>query len=195
METRRRANIVMVAIIAVIAVAGIALALGMKAPENEVLGTEFRTTPIEDTYLATEDPAGTCTITILCDTILNNLDALDPAKEPYVPTDGVILPLTTVEFSEGETVFEVLQRVCTAAGIQLEYSWTPLYDSYYIEGINHLYEFDCGAESGWMYRMNDAYPNYGCSSYILKQGDAITWRYTCVGLGEDIGAERMDKDA
>lgn len=33
----------------------------------------------------------------------------------------------------GETVFEVLQRVCEYAGIQLEYSWTPMYDSYYIQ--------------------------------------------------------------
>lgn len=130
-----------------------------------------------------------CTITILCDTILNNMDDLTAGKEAYVPANGVILDTSTVEFTEGETVFEVLQRVCEYAGIQLEYSWTPMYDSYYIQGINNLYEFDCGAQSGWMYKVNGWFPNYGCSKYTLEDGDDIVWCFTCKGLGADVGAE------
>ena len=65
---------------------------------------------------------------------------------------------------------------------QLEYSYTPMYGSYYVEGINHLYEFDCGSQSGWMYKVNGWFPNYGCSSYKLKDGDAIVWSYTCTGM-------------
>lgn len=141
----------------------------------------------EPTTEATE-PAMTCTITIRCDTILDNWDMLDPAKAGFVPADGVILYTKTVEFAEGETVFDVLDRVCRAYGIQLEYSWTPMYNSYYIEGINNLYEFDCGSESGWMYKVNGWFPNYGCSSYALSDGDSIVWCYTCVGLGTDVGA-------
>ena len=83
---------------------------------------------------------------------------------------------------------DVLKKVCTAADIQLEYSWTPAYDSGYIEGINHLYEFDCGKESGWMYKVNDWFPNYGCSSYKVENGDNIVWCYTCNGYGEDVGS-------
>lgn len=128
-----------------------------------------------------------CTITIRCDTILDNLDNLDAGKEAYVPSNGVILATSSVEFEDGETVFDVLNRVCDYAGIQLEYSWTPLYSSYYIEGINNLYEFDCGNESGWMYKVNGWFPNYGCSSYTLKDGDDIVWCYTCNGLGADVG--------
>ena len=130
-----------------------------------------------------------CTITILCDTILDNMDNLTAGKEAYVPSNGVILDTSTVEFSEGETVFEVLQRVCDYAGIQLEYSWTPMYDSYYIQGINNLYEFDCGSQSGWMYKVNGWFPNYGCSKYTLEDGDDIVWCFTCNGLGADVGAE------
>ena len=89
------------------------------------------------------------------------MDALDPAKAGFVPADGVILYPMTVEFQDGETVFDVLKRVCNTLGIQLEYSWTPMYDSYYIEGIHNLYEFDCGSESGWMYKVNGWFPNYG----------------------------------
>lgn len=134
-------------------------------------------------------PAGTCTIEIRCDTILNNMGNLTAGKEGYVPSSGTILGTTQVTFYEGETVFDVLQRVCSSAGIQLEYSWTPIYDSYYIEGINHLYEFDCGEESGWMYKVNGWFPNYGCSSYDLTDGDTIVWCYTCVGLGADVGGQ------
>lgn len=134
----------------------------------------------------------TCTITIRCDTILDNTDNLDPAKAPYVPDDGVILREVTVEFEEGETVFDVLNRVCREYDIPIEYSWTPMYDSYYIEGINNLYEFDCGNESGWMYKVNGWFPNYGCSSYYLTGGETIVWCYTCNGLGKDVGAERWE---
>ena len=129
----------------------------------------------------------TCTITIRCDTILDNMENLTAGKEAYVPANGCILSTSTVEFEEGETVFDVLERVCSYAGIQLEYSWTPMYNSYYIEGINHLYEFDCGNESGWMYKVNGWFPNYGCSSYTLQGGDTIVWCYTCNGLGADVG--------
>ena len=128
-----------------------------------------------------------CTIKIVCDTILDNMSDLEPGKEGYVPSSGTILGTTSVTFYEGETVFEVLKRVCDSAGIQLEYAWTPMYDSYYIEGINHLYEFDCGSGSGWMYKVNGWFPNYGCSSYYLEDGDTIVWCYTCNGLGADVG--------
>lgn len=134
-------------------------------------------------------PAGSCTIEIRCDTILNNMGNLTAGKEGYVPSSGTIFGTTQVTFYEGETVFNVLQRVCSSAGIQLEYSWTPIYDSYYIEGINHLYEFDCGEESGWMYKVNGWFPNYGCSSYTLADGDTIVWCYTCNGLGADVGGQ------
>lgn len=128
-----------------------------------------------------------CTILISCDTILSNMDQCDTAKISIVPTDGVILSATTVSFSEGETVFDVLQRTCRNKGISLEFSYTPLYGSYYIEGISNLYEFDVGPESGWMYKVNGWFPNYGCSEYTLEDGDSISWVYTCNGLGADVG--------
>ena len=134
-----------------------------------------------------ENTAKYCTIEIRCDTILNNMDHLTPGLEGYVPSNGTILAASKVAFTEGETVFDVLKRTCNTLGIQIEYSYTPIYESYYIEGINHLYEFDCGNESGWMYKVNGWFPNYGCSSYTVKEGDVIVWCYTCNGLGADVG--------
>lgn len=128
----------------------------------------------------------TCTFSIECSTILNNLSMLDPDKLEMVPSDGTILPATTVTFYEGESVYDVLQRVCRDNGIHMEASWTPIYNSAYVEGIHNLYEFDCGSLSGWMYRVDGWYPNYGCSRYQLKNGEVVEWRYTC-DLGLDVG--------
>lgn len=130
----------------------------------------------------------TCTFSIECSTILNNLADLDPDKLELVPVSGMILAPTKVTFYEGESVFDVLQRVCKENDIHLESSWTPIYNSAYVEGIHNLYEFDCGALSGWMYRVDGWYPNYGCSRYQLKDGEKIEWRYTC-DLGKDVGCD------
>lgn len=132
----------------------------------------------------------TCTFSIECSTILNNLNQLDPDKLEMVPSGGMILSQTTVTFYEGESVFDVLQRLCKEKGIHMESSWTPIYNSAYIEGIHNLYEFDCGELSGWMYRVNGWYPNYGCSRYQLKDGDVVEWRYTC-DLGNDVGGKNL----
>lgn len=193
MKKKTIANLIMVLVIALIVAIGALVAWFLQSGEECVYGSQFHRVEIPDNRLVTnEDTENLCTITIRCDTIFDNSQMLEEAKAPYVPEDGEILPVTTVEFTPGETVFDVLQQVCEAADLQIEYSWTPLYDSYYVEGINHLYEFDCGFESGWMYKVNGWFPNYGCSAYELQGGEEIVWSYTCVGLGADLGAERMD---
>ena len=128
----------------------------------------------------------TCTISISCSTILSNMDQCKEPKKEYVPDNGVILSTTTVTFTEGESVFDVLQRVCCDNGIQMEASRSPKYNSAYVEGIANLYEFDVGEGSGWMYKVNGWFPNYGCSRYQLKDGDVVCWEYTC-DLGADVG--------
>lgn len=193
MKKKTVANLIMVLTILLIVAVGALAAWFLIEPEEILYGSEFHQVEIPNDRLVTnEDTQNLCTITIRCDTVFDNVDALEKAKAPYVPESGVVLPVTTVEFTTGETVFQVLQRVCKAAQLQLEYSWTPIYDSYYIEGINHLYEFDCGPESGWMYKVNGRFPNYGCSAYELQGGEEIVWVYTCEGLGADVGAERMN---
>lgn len=133
-------------------------------------------------------PAQICTIEVRCDTILDNMGDLAPGKSSCVPGNGVILAASTVRFAQGDTVLDVLKAASSATGLQLEYSYTPGYGSYYVEGINNLYEFDCGNESGWMYKVNGWFPNYGCSEYQVRDGDVIVWCYTCKGYGADLGA-------
>ena len=132
----------------------------------------------------------TCTISISCSTILNNMGECAKEKQELVPSDGWMLEPVEVRFSDGESVFDVLLRVCREQKLHMEYSDTPLYNSAYIEGIGNLYEFDVGPLSGWMYKVNDWFPNYGCSNYALKDGDVIQWVYTC-DLGADVGDNSM----
>lgn len=132
----------------------------------------------------------TCIFSIECTAILNNLDDLNPEKLELIPSDGIILEQVEVEFFDGESVFDVLQRVCQENGIHLESEWTPIYNSAYIKGINNLYEKDCGKLSGWQYRVNGWYPNYGCSRYKLTDGAKVDFRFSC-DLGKDIGNDWM----
>ena len=144
----------------------------------------------EKSDVKTNNKAKTCTISISCATLLNKMDEIPKEKQEFVPADGLILAPSEVEFEEGESVHDVLKRVCKAAGIHMESSYTPVYDSAYVEGINQLYEFDAGEQSGWMYKVNGWFPNYGCSRYEVSDGDVIEWVYTC-DLGNDVGDNSM----
>lgn len=140
------------------------------------------TTPKPDKPIKKYD--NTCTFVIECKTILDNKDKLKKGLEKYVPDDAVIFS-RTVGFDSGESVYDILRRICDENSIQMEASYTPAFSSYYVEGINNLYEFDCGQGSGWMYSVNGVFPNYGCSSYKPANNDKIAFRYTCE-LGYDL---------
>ncbi len=148
---------------------------------------EGKPKPVEPQDAVITDKKMTASLSVRCDTLLNNMDKLNPEKVELVPKDGVIFPTTQVTFYEGESVFNVLQREMKKNKIHMAFKNTPMYNSAYIQGINNLYEFDGGNLSGWTYRVNGWFPNYGCSRYQLKQGDVIEWLYTC-DLGRDVGA-------
>ena len=147
---------------------------------------EGKPIPIEPQDAVISDKELTCTLSVRCDTILQNIGWLDNEKVDIVPKDGVIFAEKTVTFYEGESVFNLLLREMKRNKIHMEFENTPIYNSAYIEGIANLYEFDCGELSGWMYKVNDWFPNYGCSRYQLKAGDRVEWVYTC-DLGVDVG--------
>lgn len=130
----------------------------------------------------------TCTVSISCASIRENLDECDPEKLDLIPEDGWLLEPVSVSFADGESAFDVLRRVCREYRIQMEFTQSPVYETAYIEGIGNLYEFDVGNLSGWMYKVNGWFPNYGCSQYTLKDGDTVEWVYTC-DLGSDVGGE------
>ncbi len=142
-----------------------------------------------DRSLQTGLNVGTVTLTIRCDTVLEDEERLRNLKETGVPIpeDGVILEQTSYKLQEGESVFDLLQRAVRENRIQLEFQGADMngYGSAYIQGIHYLYEFACGELSGWTYTVNGEFPGYGCSQYMLKDGDEVAWLYTC-DLGHDL---------
>ncbi len=151
--------------------------------------TKIPTAPFAEETKAPEpqespEPALSCTLSVRCDTILNNLNRLKPEKRGLVTNDGIILSARTVTFSDGESVFDLLTRELKNNKIHIEFNKTAN-GSAYIEGINNIYEFDCGDLSGWQYKVNEKVPGVSCSDYYLNQGDIVEWVYTC-DFGNDI---------
>ncbi len=123
--------------------------------------------------------APSCTLSVRCDSVLSNIDMLKNGKAEIIPDDGILYAEQSVTIHEGDSVFDVLHRELKNNNIHLEFVETPMYNSVYIEGIGNLYEFDCGNFSGWLYKVNDVQPTYGCSQYIVQNGDKIEFIYSC----------------
>ena len=162
-------------------------------------GTEIQS--VDEYYLTHIDDikkdSKTVTLSIRCDTILDNYQDLEPQlrTEKYVPKDGIILKPTVYVLREGDTVFDILDRAVRKNKIQMEYQGADKnsYGSVYVKGIHYLYEFSCGPLSGWMYRVDGVFPNYGCSKYKLHDKQNIEWIYTC-NLGKDVGCEWVEEE-
>ncbi|MDR3214724.1 MAG: DUF4430 domain-containing protein [Bacilli bacterium] len=118
----------------------------------------------------------------------NKYDLLKPELKKYIPSNGYVLNKTTIEVKNNSTAFEVLQKITRLYRIHMEYKGTKSYgyDSIYVNGINHIYEFSAGSESGWMYSINGAFQNYGLNQKIMKDNDILRIVYT-TNLGCDVG--------
>ena len=121
---------------------------------------------------------GVVTMSICCDTVIDREKVND-----YIPDDGVILGETTFSVSEGDTAFDVLMDAAKTCDIAVDYRGSQ--GAAYIAGINYLYELDYGDLSGWMYRVNGVFPDVGCQSCYLYDGDRIEWLYT-TEIGKDL---------
>lgn len=86
-----------------------------------------------------------------------------------------ILAATSVSFADGDTVLDILKNVTRREKIQMEFTGAGM--TGYVSGIDNLYEFDEGPESGWIYYVNGARPGEGCGSYKVSGGDVIKWVY------------------
>ncbi len=139
----------------------------------------------DPTHIPTEVPVTVCSVAVQCQNALAPDSGLGQEIREVLPTDGVILQVSNVSYQEGDTAFDVLSRELKSRNILFEYNENPMFNSVYIEGINHLYEFDCGSQSGWLYFINGKSPGSGCSQYVVQPGDYIEFVYTC-NFGNDI---------
>lgn len=81
-------------------------------------------------------------------------------------------------FSEGETAANVTKKILDSNNISYR-----LKDGFYISSMAGLSEKASGMpSSGWCFYVNGVKSSVGASSYILKSGDKITWKYLADGL-------------
>lgn len=127
--------------------------------------------------ISKENAKGIVTMTIRCDTVVGK------GNSEYIPQNGIILDTTEFQIENGDTAYDILIEAAKKYKIQVENEGTA--EMAYISGINYLYEFDYGDLSGWVYHINGEAPSVGCGEYILANGDAVEWHYTC-DLGNDV---------
>ena len=118
-------------------------------------------------------PVGTATLTVSCENLLRD-DRAD---------DGLLVPPTEVTVLEGDTAFTLLERVCAERGLALDVQRGL--SGVYVQGIGGVREFDCGALSGWLFRINGEIRSTDSGSVVLQDGDVLEFLYTCE-LGADI---------
>ena len=102
---------------------------------------------------------------------------------------GIILKQTEVKIEEGETVLDVLKKAAQENNIPISVRGRK--SAAYVEGIDNLFEFDRGAKSGWVYRVNGGLSNKSAGAFTVKAGDVIEWIYT-LDLGRDVGDVSAD---
>lgn len=134
--------------------------------------------PLESTEPKKLPEELTCFLSVCCDKALQS-EHLSGKKRSVLPADGTLLKIEKAVFYEGESVFHLLSRELKKHKIHFEYSKNPTFNSAYIEPISNLYEFDCGAQSGWIYKVNEKTSPVGCSQTILQPGDKIEFLYSC----------------
>ncbi|MBQ9229239.1 MAG: DUF4430 domain-containing protein [Eubacterium sp.] len=134
--------------------------------------TAAKTTAPTTTATPTAPKTQECTLTIDCTAALANKDKLVEGHENVVPSDGYLLRKTAVTIQNGDTVYDVLKRACSANGISINGTKT------YIRGLQQLDEFDCGTNSGWLYYVNGELPMTPCGKYAVSSGDNIVFYYT-----------------
>jgi len=154
--------------------------------EQPATAQPYERAPVEPENMVRGDGSFTVTLSVRVDTLLNNMNRLNSNSHELVPADGVIFPATVVTVHEGESVFNVLQREMRRVGIHMSSRFTPAFNSAYVEAIGNIFHLDAGPLSGWMYRVNGNFPNFGASRYLLEPDDVIEWVYT-VDLGRDVG--------
>ncbi|MBZ5751092.1 DUF4430 domain-containing protein [Metabacillus rhizolycopersici] len=90
--------------------------------------------------------------------------------------EGTILSSTKVEISEGNTILDATLNILKQKGIPISVRGSG--SGAYVEGINNLYEFDRGPQSGWEAKRNGAKIDRSAGAIKVGNGDTIQWIYT-----------------
>lgn len=120
-------------------------------------------------------------IQIRCDEVAEAPEILtDPALAEYIPEDGIALVRLKYIAKEGDSVLQILEKICKNNNIEVKKTEDGL-----IEAIGYLKNGDCGEGSGWVYTVNGDLMSDNPADCKVKDGDEIVWAFTLDG-GKDI---------
>jgi hypothetical protein len=111
-------------------------------------------------------------------------DKVDDNLKEFIPKNGYILSNIDIDVKKNASVYDVLIEASRKYGFSVEHSGSG--SNLYIQSIGNISEFDAGSQSGWVYMVNNTFPNYGVGSYHLKNNDKIKFKYT-TNRGKDVG--------
>lgn len=120
-------------------------------------------------------------IQIRCDNVAEAMDTLkDPALAEYIPEDGIAMARLKYIAAEGDSVLQILEKICSNNNIEVKKDKDGL-----IESIGYLKNGDCGEDSGWVYMVNGKLMDENPADVKVTDGDEIVWTFTLNG-GRDV---------
>jgi len=90
--------------------------------------------------------------------------------------DGKVKTFSNVILADGTTAFDFLKKVTTENNLKLDYKDYGAEMGVFVESIDGIGN-DLGSDKFWQYWINNQYSEIGASSYKLKAGDSVEWKY------------------
>lgn len=120
-------------------------------------------------------------IQIRCDSVAEATEKLeDQTLVEYIPEDGVAMARLKFIANEGDSVLQILEKICKNKNIEVKKTQDGL-----IDAIGYLKNGDCGEGSRWVYTVNGELMNDNPADCKVRNGDEIVWTFTLNG-GHDI---------
>ncbi|GEM_PF-5411943 len=124
-----------------------------------------------------------CTVEIDCSDIVKNKDRFNEKQQVfydrYVDGKRTILSPVTVKVKNKSSAYKATELACKQNGIKMTKKNSGF--GIYIVGFDGINEKMFGKTSGWIYYVNGKSPSFSCSAYELKDGDKVSFVYTCNG--------------
>lgn len=151
------------------------------APKTQVIVSESGTKP-GSSKSAAKAKISVSQKEINVSSILVNPSLKENVKNA-LPKDGVLIPAySKITITEGSTVFDALELALktereTYKNSNAVFEYRSSSYGNYVYSIAGLSEKDCGAQSGWTFKVNGQTPGVSCDKYVLKSGDVVEWIY------------------
>ena len=130
---------------------------------------------------AGKEDAANVHIQIRCDEVAEAPEMLtDPALAEYIPEDGIALARLKYIAKEGDSVLQILEKICKNNNIEVKKTEDGL-----IEAIGYLKNGDCGEGSCWVYTVDGKLMSDNPADSKVKGGEDIVWTFALNG-GRDI---------